>query len=494
MMITSRLHPSYHINKYLWDFFLDSYYGGPHYLNTQLFKYYKEGPKEFDLRKERAYRENYCKNIVDIINSYIFKEQATRKTTNKKLDDFYKDFDGAGSDVSQFMKKVSTKSSVLGRTYVVVDKTSLSDEERTGTFADNLKTKPYCYTVNPQDVPDVAFDKFGNIKWIIIREWNREDDDPFNDSGDLSLQYRLWMPGEWQLYDESGDMIDSGQTGIDCVPVVYVDSGESISELNSTGLLFDIAYLDRSIYNNYSRLDAIIADQTFSQLIFPVEGLLVQEMMTDETMREQFLTLATNRILFYSASCEAKPEYISPDASQANFILETIKHQINQIYASIGLQPIASSSYASGTSKQWDFDKLNKILAGKSSNLEIAERKILNIFNQWTGANATATINYPNDFDIRSLSDELLLAQEFSLLDISQTFNSEIKKNLVLKSLPKLDQKTMQTIFDEIDMKAKEFDESEEVFDFDNSSNTEEKDKMNQMEQTKLQTEARYQN
>ena len=487
-MITSRLHPNYTTSRLLWDFFLESYHGGPAYINNQLFKYYKEGEKEFELRKQRAYRENYCKNIVDIVNSYIFKDPAVRHTANSKLDNFYKNVDNAGMNINEFMKQISLMSFIMGRMYVVIDSERLGEDEITGTFADSLKAKPYCYSVLPQNVTDVSFDKFGNINWIIIREWDRDDSDPFSSNGEYNERYRLWLPGEWQLYDSAGNLIDSQETGLDCVPVLYIDSGEKISEINSTGLIYDIAYLDRAIYNNNSRIDAIIADQTFSQLIFPVEGLLISEMLTDDTMKDQFLTLATNRILFYSAASEAKPEYISPDASQAEFILSTIKHQINQIYASVGLQPINSNGYTSGTSKQWDFDKLNKILANKANKLEIMENKIVDIFNKWTGANSSAVVNYPNDFDIRSLSDELLLAQEFSLLEMSKTFNAEMKKNLAVKALPKADNKLIDTILKEIDENAKEVDTNTETFDFD-----ENKTKMNQMEQTKLQTEARYQ-
>jgi hypothetical protein len=480
------------VHRPTWDFFYESYIGGPTYLNNQLFKYYKEGSAEFSQRQERAYRENYCKNVVDIVNSYIFKESALRKYNSPELEKFFENIDGKGNDIAHFMKRVSTLSSVVGRMYVVVDKGRLPEEEITGTYYDNLKTSPYCYIVYPQDVTDIAFDEFGRVKWAIIRERTRDDDDPFVSEGDYTSNYKLWQKGKWTLYDEGGTELDSGSTGMDFVPVVPVDSGEELGELSSTGIIYDIAYLDRSIFNNYSRIDAIIADQTFSQLIFPLEGLPLQEMMTDNDLRERFMKLATNRVLFYSvAAGESKPSYISPDATQAEFILSHIKHQITQLYTSLGLQPIQSSNYASGTSKEWDFDRLNKILAGKANNLEIAEKKIVEAFSRWQNKDTKTVINYPNEFDIRSLADELLLVQEFTLLDVSKTFNSEIKKNLATKALPKADKRTMDIIHSEIEERAEDLDLEKESFDFDEKARVEEEqNKSNQLLQKNYQTKA----
>jgi hypothetical protein len=46
----------------------------------------------------------------------------------------------------------------------------------------------------------------------------------------------------------------------------------------STPLIADIAYLDRAAANYLSNLDAIIQDQTFSQLVIPAEALPSQIM------------------------------------------------------------------------------------------------------------------------------------------------------------------------------------------------------------------------
>ncbi len=80
-----RRHPDYSDKVSEWDFWLQSYKGGKAYINSNLFKYFKEGNKEFQSRQKRAYRENHSKRIVDLINSYLFKEQAKRKANNAQI-------------------------------------------------------------------------------------------------------------------------------------------------------------------------------------------------------------------------------------------------------------------------------------------------------------------------------------------------------------------------------------------------------------------------
>ena len=489
--ILTRTHPLYAKYVNLWNFYSESYVGGEDYFSKHLIKYYKEGDSSYENRLKRAYRENYCKSVIDIINSYLFKETPTRHLGDERLEKFFQNIDGHGKDITQFMKSASIVSSIFGRVYIVTDKTKLPQEQLTGTRADDLKTTCYSYLVSPSSVRDVAFDEFGRIKWIIIDEQVRDDDDPFESSGDLKTQTRLWTKDGWYLYDEKGAVKEQGKYDFGFPPVTYIDTGEKIDSYNGTSVISDIAYMDKAIFNSLSRLDHIISDQTFSQLIFPIEGLIIEEILRDSELKEKFMKLAIGNILFYSAQTEAKPEYISPDASQAKVILEVIKHQIRQIYASIGLQPpdTESTNYTSGVSKQYDFDKLNKLLAGKADNIEMAERQIVQSFNKWMGTNFDATINYPDDFDIRSLADEIILGQELMLLDISETFNKVVQKNITKKALPREGKDTIDKILKEIE--AKKEPSPEDMLDFDGENpedklHAEKNKKIQQLTQTKF--------
>jgi hypothetical protein len=470
--LLTRVHPKHAEYSLSWVFFLESYLGGPSYLSKHLFQYFKEGDEEFAARKDRAYRENHTKRVVDLVNSYLFKQEAGRSSDNALVKKFWENFDGRGGKVGRFMKKASVFASIMGRVYIVCDKRGLPEERQTGTQLDNLQSEaqPYCYLVYPQDLLDVGLDDQGRMRWAVIREYKRDDDDPFHSTGDVQPNYRFWTRDEWTLYDESGQEIGGGHHGLGMVPIVTLDSEEQ-DDYTGQSLVGDVAYLDRAIMNNWSRLDVVVNDQTFSQLIFPVEGLPA-DIMEDKELREKFLTLATNRVILYSAQAQAAPSFISPDASQATFILEMIQTQVKQLYASMGLQGETGVEVKtqSGVSKGYDFEKLNKLLANKADNLEQAEDKILDIFRGWMGGiNAEAKVEYPDEFDVKSLSDEITMAQELTLMGISETFTKELHKSIAAKVLNKTDQPTMQKINQEIDDRdiAAEEAAKKPVFDFD---------------------------
>lgn len=476
-LIQRRL-PGHDVLSGEWEFFCKSYLGGLAYIDTNLFQYFKEGDEEFARRKARAYRENHCRRIVDLINSYLFKKEAVRDTTNTLALAFHDNIDGKGKSIAQFMKIVSQWASVFGRIFIVVDKPKLPEEETTGTQKDNInpKAKPYCYVVFPQDVLDYSLDEYGDLKWILIREYSRDDESPFNHDNGIETKYRLWMPGVCYLFNDKGIEIDTYDTGLKIVPILYVDN-EAGGTYSGTSLLNDIAYLDRSIFNNWSRLDVIVNEQTFSQLIFPIEGL-PPEIIEDTKLREKFLQLAVNRVILYSASAGSPPAFISPDASQADFILRMIERQVKQLYSSLGMENEVGehTQQASGVAKAYDFDKLSKLLASKADNLEEAETKINKIFSEWISVPIEVITDYPDEFDVRSLADELAVATELVLLNISESFMKEVMKAVVRKAMPKLEDDTMKTIMDEIDAKS-DPDETKERFDFDKTSNENKKPK-----------------
>ena len=221
-------HPDYATRTGIWQFFEQSYKGGRAYIDSNLFQYFKEGEDEFAGRKKRAYRENHSKRIVDLINSYLFKEEPVRKTENTRLKEFHKNVDGQGKSISKFMKTASQWASVFGRVYIMVDKRPVPEGEATGTAKDNLhpKAQPYAYMIFPYNVLDFAVDEQGRYKWALIREDNRDDDDPFASTLEVKTQYRLWYGREWILYDERGNEKDRGETGREYVPMVALDNEE----------------------------------------------------------------------------------------------------------------------------------------------------------------------------------------------------------------------------------------------------------------------------
>ncbi|WP_323159342.1 hypothetical protein, partial [Pseudomonas marginalis] len=96
--------------------------------------------------------------------------------------------------------------------------------------------------------------------------------------------------------------------------------GNSQSVYFSPSLIDDIAYLDRAVANYLSNLDAIIQDQTFSQLAIPV-----QSMMPGDDDHKKVLEFGTKRVFTYDAEGGAQPFHMSPDPKQASMIIQTVQ-------------------------------------------------------------------------------------------------------------------------------------------------------------------------
>ena len=165
-------------------------------------------------------------------------------------------------------------------------------------------------------------------------------------------RYRLWTRTEWILYEERKERgrtkvveIDRGDVAIGRVPVVEADHSFCEDRFAAPGLIDDVAYLDRANANYLSNLDAIIQDQTFSQLTIPAQALVAGD---GEDAEGKLAELGTKRIFTYDGTGGKGPEFISPDPTQAGMILDAISKIVGEIYHSVGLQAERTGSNSGG--------------------------------------------------------------------------------------------------------------------------------------------------
>jgi hypothetical protein len=103
--------------------------------------------------------------------------------------------------------------------------------------AKTADARTYCYTVPPQDVLDLSFNlDDGELNWIKIREYHRDDTDPFAYSGLIHQKIRLWTRNEWFLYSLDNvtygvsskfELEESGTHDLGIVPVTHLDHHET---------------------------------------------------------------------------------------------------------------------------------------------------------------------------------------------------------------------------------------------------------------------------
>lgn len=470
--IAQRRHPEYAERKVHWEFMEACYEGGRAWFKDNIFKYIKEGDKEFEKRLERAFRFNHSREVVDLINKYVFRTDVSRNEEDapEAIKKFWKSATSEGYDINYLMAQICKRTSISGRIYIVVDNTATVTPD---SKADEDSIQTYAYWVGPQDALDMSFDSLGKLNWILLREKYRDDANPFSESTDQSEQFRLWTRNSWHLYryvtgtdgkivtsensKRKVELFSEGAHDLGKVPVVIVDHMDSDNPYSSPALINDIAYQDRAVANYLSNLDAIIQDQTFSQLVLPAQGLMPGE---EEKAIEKLTEMGTKRIFLFNGEGGMAPAYISPDPRQAGMIITAIRTIINEIYHSVGMAGERTKEdnsmgidNSSGVAKAYDFERVNALLINKSKTLSKAENEILALVSLWNGdeEHNPNHITWADNFDVRGLASEFEIAGSLSLVSAPDTVRKEQMKTLVEKLFPTISEELQKKMFDEID-------------------------------------------
>lgn len=472
--LVERRHPAYADRLPHWVFCQSTYEGGPDWFKQNMHRYIKEGAREFKERVKRAYRVNHTREVVKLITKYVFKEGVIRNRVNapQYLKDFWDFTTLEGENIDALMENVSDVSSVNGVAWVFIDN-NVPGDSMSKADVKSAGSRTYAYIMNPKDVLDFAYDDLGKLLWVLYQFPYRNDANPFTDDGSVDQRYMLWTREGWAIFGPAKGqpgaqtsitvqgkttrsisqqvvLISSGQNSIGEVPAVRVPHARGKSVYDTIGLVDDTAYLDQAIANYLSNLDAVIQDQTFSQLVMPADGLTSGGDEADVT--KKLTELGTRRIFTYDSNSSTGPQYISPDASQAQIIMTVIKMIITEIYNSVGMAGERTvqdnglgTDSSSGVAKAYDFDRMNALLCSKASKLEDAENDIARIVGLWNGEKTSevvapedSLIKYPDTYDVRGLPDEFQIAQNLLIVEAPDTIRRQQMTVMIDKLFPRL--------------------------------------------------------
>lgn len=475
ILFLQRRHPDYERLAALWRFFEDTYEGGPDWFAANIHRYMKEGDIEFTDRLGRAFRFNHTREVVDLVQKYIFKSPIDRNTgdASAAVQAFWKNATQNGMSVDELMRVVSTNASIFGRIYGVVDSSKKIDG---GSLADEkaAKARAYAYILKPLDALDMSFGEDGPLNWMLICEHVRDDSDPISGTGVMQDRYRLWTRNEWVLYqveDQDGAVysisdvtwggadgsvplageksvavveVNRGENPLGFVPIVPLDNVLGENRYSAPSLIADVAFLDKAVANYCSNLDAIIQDQTFSQLVMPAQGV-----MPGDDKYNALLEMGTKRIFTYDGEANVGPQYISPDVKQADLIMAVINKIIGEIYHTLGMggertkqDNAVGIDNSSGVAKAYDFERLNSLLVTKSKALENFENRLIQIVDAYNGVKADdvppALVVYADTFDVRSLFDEFTVADRLMMIGAPDSLRQQQMKQVADKLFPAL--------------------------------------------------------
>lgn len=431
-----------------WEFFIAAYFGGKMYRDGEyLVQHPFESSENYIRRKAIAYYYNYCQSIIDIYSSHLYRKAPERGYGSLEgttlFDNFINDADLEKNTFPQFMKDAERFASIYGRVSIIVDKPPMTP----GTLAEAeaLDARPYLVMVTPENLLDWEFSK-----------------DPATGRKALSMvkiledgMYRIWTTIDWELWsidgesdkDVDGVLIDSGEHNLGIVPMVNLFNIVGTWQMLGVSDIQDISYINKDIYSQCSNAGEIISSTAFPMLAQPTEA----------TPEGETTEVGPKNILQFDPDApNGKPYWMEPPHSSLTEIRAWIHQSIVEIHRIARMGGIRitedSKSPRSGISREYDHLQLYALLNEKAENAEHAEMEILRIWALWQNREFDGKIDYPNEFSVKDLENDIDNAIKELSIDInSETFNKEVRKKTAKVVLPKAPDDTLKIINQEID-------------------------------------------
>lgn len=172
------------------------------------------------------------------------------------------------------------------------------------------------------------------------------------------------------------------------------------------------------------------------------------------------MTMGLHSILPYHAESGA-PQYLSPPSGPAQELRQSIQEMVRMALALALLEGETAAEEgpqagASGVSKAYTFEKLNKRLATIADTIQTAFAKVLRLVCLWQREDPdklpAVPWDFPETFQVESLAQELeVIGAALGLNPPSATLRAELQKKLARKLLPKAEPATIETIDGELE-------------------------------------------
>lgn len=443
-----------------WNTFLKTYEGGIA-VKDLLIRHAREPEDSFESRQSRTFYMNVVRTILETYNAFIFNKAPVRSFSKTKdggiadvpedLSAFYKNVDSKGNDINEFMRTfVSLKRNLYGHVHVVVDMPSFTETEVV-TEQDRVdkEIRPYLYTIDPQRVLNWSTDGDDKYHWIRWEEDVPGVSDPFSSEilhfqdRDKKKRVRTWARDKWVLHEIQGDdvkVIREGPNPLGEVPVVTVKHRDSsLDPKCGLSAINDLAFMNIAIYQWLSLLD----EELFSKVM---NILAVQQTVASETPE---IMLSNNNVLTYTGV--TPPLFISPSSAPAQTILESIDRVKGEMLVMARLAgPGAGGAGQSGISQAFDFNETNQALGEQAQTLGDAENEIHRLWATWMNLPWEGTIQYPEEFGVEILTEEVETLTAAVEAIQSTTFASLLKTRTALKFVHGESEEVKQKITEEI--------------------------------------------
>ena len=439
-------HDLWHSNISNWEFYIRSYLGGNDYKNGYyLHRYILETPEEYDARVRHTPVDNHCKNVVQIYTSFLWRVPPTRDygdlDGDLQLASFIEDADLDGRNFNTVMREVQMNASIYGNCWVIVDKPQSNAKTRAEELAQDIR--PYVSIYTPENIVNWNYKRSASGRFyldllVVIEDVNAERAiiKVFTEESIMTYEFEDYSE---EYTDKKPRLIEEIPNPIGTIPAVNVYNLRGAKRPIGISDLADVAYLQQSIYNDYSEKEQLIRLANHPSLV--------------KTPNVE-ASAGAGAIIEIPEDLDStlKPYIIQPSGQNLDGIMKCIQNKVDAIdrITHMGSVRATGNQIASGIALQTEFQLLNARLSEKADYLENAEEQIWGLFAKWQDKEWNGKVNYPDTFDIRDWANDLQYLQMAKASGIkSETFNKELDKQIAEAVID--DSEMMKTINDEID-------------------------------------------
>jgi hypothetical protein len=406
-------------------------------------------------RWNRAYYIGYLPAIIDYFCQWLFSAPPNigavdAGETQNELPDwyqpFYDDCDGAGTSFMDFARDAFLNVCIFRRSGWLI---GCNTEEPEGDAKAILT--PYTQF----EIYDWQRDSYGQLEWVVLhKETTRRD---FPGERRAYETYTYVDREKWESYEVvKGDtkdtdklkMLGGADHGCGKVPFVMMEIPEGL------WIADKLASVQVQLFNQMNMLSN-------AELM----GCIMQPyILTDDDRETAQSRIFGENILLHlktgNKSMGTDSEdfgWKTPDTKPLEFIAQAVKDLRDEMYRIVHQMALAVDAKSvgaiarSGASKIEDRKAAEIILTGYGGYVIEAIKKTLELMGEIYGDKTEFSVDGFDNFQISTLDEEIQIAALASTLNIpSPTFDKKIAIKMAYRLLDKEDEKTKETIAEEI--------------------------------------------
>ncbi len=443
-------HDAYQRNVRQWQIGLDAYDGTGGFLDGgYLWPFPREDGDQFTRRRAQARYHNYVETLVDIYVRHIT-AGVTRESDSEALTDWWNDVDGQGTPMTDYMGRVLAQALSAGHAGILVDKAAVDPEGPSQADDPNL---PYVQTFTSLAIRDWREDRNG-LAAVKLSEAAPATD--LADSETPKPGYLLWDREFWARFDSNGEALGMDAHGLGVVPMAVMRPKPSSRE-PFIGKPLITPSLVQALYNRASEEDVVLRDQAFSLFVIQVP---IDASETDVKAATDMLAPGVGTTTV--AVVKGNADFRTADMQVPQTLREAQRELVHEIYRMSHLRFQRDSLQTeSAEAMRLQRVDLDASLSAIAEQMATIEEQIAWLFFAWTTPNADqameaadVSIQYPSDFSIINVEEELAAVGTAIALNLGQTASRELKKRAVTIVLPDLSEETLELVRDEIENQA----------------------------------------